>query len=278
MSSEKFKLILLFEEIHYGVLLPTDVNYRNLVRYVKKKFKVDDNKKIQLSYNVGSSTLNLFDDDHVHYFVHEVCKTVGVKKLTIKVEENAVHVSSSSNSKPLDIDLNECMSPDQDMVYPNTPYKFIAQYIFNNKETCMYDIGMKCLSEGYQFKVVRSCPERYAVECVHPECYWYIFTHKVKGSIKFKVTNINDVHTCHKTQFNPYHRNAIAKLLGKLILPKLKDVTRVYRPNDSMFDMNFEWNVYVSYKRAWKAKQLALTANYGCPIESFSELPIYCHN
>ncbi|GJZ46476.1 transposase, MuDR, MULE transposase domain protein [Tanacetum coccineum] len=77
---------------------------------------------------------------------------VGVKKLTIKVEENVVHVSSSSSSKPLDIDLNESMSLDQDM------------------------------------------------------------------------------------------------------------------------------NVYVSYKRAWKAKQLALTANYGCPIESFSELPIYCHN
>ncbi|GJS86877.1 hypothetical protein Tco_0769513 [Tanacetum coccineum] len=95
----------------------------------------------------------------------------GVKKLTIKVEENVVHVSSSSSSKPLDIDLNESMSPDQDMVCPNTPHKFIPQYRFNNKETGMYAIGMKCLSEGYQFKVVRSCPEQYAVECVHPECY-----------------------------------------------------------------------------------------------------------
>ncbi|GKC87436.1 hypothetical protein Tco_1148085 [Tanacetum coccineum] len=159
MSSEKFNLFLLFEEIQYGVLLPNDVNYRNLVRYVKKKFKVDDNKKIRLSYNVGSSTLNLIDDDHVHYFVHEVCQTVGVKKLTIKVEENVVHVSSSSSSKPLDIDLNESMSPDQDMVCPNTPHKFIPQYRFNDKETGMYAIGMKCLSEGYQFKVVRSCPE-----------------------------------------------------------------------------------------------------------------------
>ncbi|GJV67306.1 phospholipase-like protein [Tanacetum coccineum] len=39
----------------------------------------------------------------------------GVKRLTIKVKENAVHVSSSSSSKPLDIDLNESMSLDQDM-------------------------------------------------------------------------------------------------------------------------------------------------------------------
>ncbi|GKF18093.1 hypothetical protein Tco_0063011, partial [Tanacetum coccineum] len=82
-----------------------------------------------------------------------------VKKLTIKVEENVVHVSSYLSSKPLDIDLNDSMSPDQDMVCPNTPHKFIPQYRFNDKETGMYAIGMKCLSEGYQFNVVRSCPE-----------------------------------------------------------------------------------------------------------------------
>ncbi|GJS16211.1 hypothetical protein Tco_0410683 [Tanacetum coccineum] len=189
MSSKKFNLILLFEEIQYGVLLPNDVNYRNLVLYVKKKFKVNDNKKIRLSYNVGSSILNLIDDDHVHYFIHEVCQTVGVKKLTIKVEENVVHVSSSSSSKPLDIDLNKFMSPDQYMVCLNTPHKFIPQYRFNDKEIGMYAIGMKCLSEGYQFKVVKSCPERYAVECVHLECYWYIFTSKLVLLV-YKVTTV----------------------------------------------------------------------------------------
>nr|GEV39568.1 hypothetical protein [Tanacetum cinerariifolium] len=61
----------------------------------------------------------------------------GVKKLTIKVEENVVRVSSSSSSKPLDIDLNESMSLDQDMVCPNTTHKFIPQYRFNDKETGM---------------------------------------------------------------------------------------------------------------------------------------------
>ncbi|GKD54937.1 F-box domain containing protein [Tanacetum coccineum] len=55
----------------------------------------------------------------------------GVKKLTIKVKENAIHVSSSSNSKPLDINLNELLSvealnPDIKLPKPNV-YRAISK-------------------------------------------------------------------------------------------------------------------------------------------------------
>ncbi|GJR62193.1 hypothetical protein Tco_1504355 [Tanacetum coccineum] len=63
MSSLKFKLFLVYEELEYGVLLPNDVNYSNLVRYVKKKFKVGDANQISLSYNIGSISVNIIDDD-----------------------------------------------------------------------------------------------------------------------------------------------------------------------------------------------------------------------
>ncbi|GJZ42352.1 hypothetical protein Tco_0589238 [Tanacetum coccineum] len=97
MSSLKFNLFLVYEELEYGVLLPNDVNYSNLVRYVKKKFKVGDANQISLSYSIGSIFVNIIDDD---------------------------------------------------------------------------DIDIKCLKEGYQCKVRNSCPDRYAVECVQPDCYW----------------------------------------------------------------------------------------------------------
>ncbi|GKC32809.1 hypothetical protein Tco_1040103 [Tanacetum coccineum] len=73
------------------------------------------------------------------------------------------------------------------------------------------------------------------------------------------------------------HHPFMALLVCHQVL-SVSRIYEVYRPNDIMFDMNLEWKFYVSYKRAWKVKQLALAANYGCPIESFSELPIYCLN
>ncbi|GJR71039.1 transposase, MuDR, MULE transposase domain protein [Tanacetum coccineum] len=57
-----------------------------------------------------------------------------------------------------------------------------------------------------------------------------------------------------------------------------RDVKRVYTPKDIAHDVNLEWNVYVSYKKAWTGKQLALASTQGCPIESFAQLPFYCHN
>ncbi|GJW61521.1 transposase, MuDR, MULE transposase domain protein [Tanacetum coccineum] len=43
-------------------------------------------------------------------------------------------------------------------------------------------------------------------------------------------------------------------------------------------DVNMEWNIYVSYKKAWKGKHIALASSQGCPIESFAQFPFYCYN
>ncbi|GKD28048.1 transposase, MuDR, MULE transposase domain protein [Tanacetum coccineum] len=145
MTSLKFKVFLVYEELEYRVLLPNDVNYSNLVRYVKKKFKLADGNQICLSYNIGSNHINIIDDDDVCYFVNEVSGQE-VKKLYIK------------------------------------------------------------------------------------------------------------------------------------LVPKVRDVKRVYTPKDIAHDVNLEWNVYISYKKAWTGKQLALASTQGCPIESFAQLPFYCYN
>ncbi|GKE53478.1 hypothetical protein Tco_1488634, partial [Tanacetum coccineum] len=67
-------------------------------------------------------------------------------------------------------------------------------------------------------------------------------------------------------------------MLCQLIILKFRDVTRVYRPKDIINDLNIEFNIDVSYKRAWKGKQLALKSNQGDPISSFAQLPYYCYN
>ncbi|GJW89963.1 hypothetical protein Tco_0167516 [Tanacetum coccineum] len=257
-----------------------------------------------LSYNSGSNSINIIDDYDVDCFLKEVLESGDVvKSVFIKSIDKTVEVTRSSSSKPLDIDLNIPLF-DEHVTHqwkkntltciPTTPHapildlktittskhgvKLAKHKIFDDKEACMYEIGFKCLTEGYEYKVVRSCPNRYAVECVHLECYWYIFTRRIKNDIGFKITYINDNHTCPKTQFYPNHRNATSQMLCQLIMPKFRDVTRVYRPKDIINDLNIEYNFDVSYKRAWKAKQLALESNQGCLIASFAQLPYYCYN
>lgn len=148
---------------------------------------------------------------------------------------------------------------------------------FADKEECITDIAVKCIKEGYQYKVVKSCQLAYRVRCKVPQCNWYIFNRAVIGTKKFRVTNMNDVHTCHKTTITANHCNATAKVLGHILVPKFRDTSRVYKPKDIQLDFNLAWNIDISYKKAWKGKQLATLAVQGCPKGSFEQLPYYFH-
>ncbi|PWA77755.1 transposase, MuDR, MULE transposase domain protein [Artemisia annua] len=149
---------------------------------------------------------------------------------------------------------------------------------FADKSWCMFEIGKKSLIDGRQFRTRKSDKSRYDVVCYHEGCDWKIVTSKMRNSVRFRIGSINDVHTCPKTQLLPHHRNATIKLLGRLIAPKLKDSSRIYRPRDIKDDLAEAFNIDVSYKKAWAGKNRALEILSGCPTESFAQLPYYFHN
>ncbi|GJR71714.1 transposase, MuDR, MULE transposase domain protein [Tanacetum coccineum] len=75
-----------------------------------------------------------------------------------------------------------------------------------------------------------------------------------------------------------HHRNATAKLLGHLLEPKLKDTSRIYKGKDIKQDIYTDLNIDISYKQAWRSKNVALESISGCPESSFAQLPYYCYN
>ena len=149
---------------------------------------------------------------------------------------------------------------------------------FDDKDWCMFEIGKKALIDGRQFRTRKSDKLRYDVVCFHQGCDWKIVTSRIKNSVKWRIGTINDVHTCPKTQLLPNHRNATIKLLARLIAPKLKDSSRIYRPRDIKDDLAEQFNIDISYKKAWAGKNRALELLTGCPTESFDRLPYYFYN
>nr|GEU85586.1 reverse transcriptase domain-containing protein [Tanacetum cinerariifolium] len=161
-SSLKLKGILVYEEIKCGVLLPKNISQKNFVRYVRKKFNVDDNIELLLSYNIGSNSFNIIDEDDVDFFLKEVLESGDVvMSVFIKSTKKIVEVTPS---KPLDIDLNiplfhrpvthEWIKNSLNYL-PPTPHahildlksittshhgvKFSAKKQFADKEACMYE-------------------------------------------------------------------------------------------------------------------------------------------
>ena len=142
----------------------------------------------------------------------------------------------------------------------------------------MAQIGEKALLEGFQFKPRKTDKFRYDVVCKVEDCEWKIISSRARDSMKWVVGKVNDIHTCDRTELFPDHRNATAKLLGHLLVPKMGDPSRVYKPKDIVNDISLTYNIDVSYKKAWGGRNVALETLSGCPKNSFSQLPYFCYN
>ena len=149
---------------------------------------------------------------------------------------------------------------------------------FDDKKSLMYVIGEKALLERFEFKPRKTDKFRYDVICLQATCKWKIVSSLNKDGVKWRLGKVNDVHTCSRTKVFPNHRNATKNLLGHLLFPKMKDSSRIYTPKDIKADINQQYNIDISYKKAWWGKNVALELVNGCPKESFEQLPYYCHN
>lgn len=283
-TTEKFKVYIRWQEAVCGVLLPNGVNFADLVKYVWKKFKINDLSVIRVSYYTDSTNVTIRNDEDVVIFKNMCLGSPSdVQTLIVELANKTTDVELDHQDQTELPDLNFMPIPPLPPTYQNIPPSdkksgLLLNHMFEDKEECQYEIGLKCLTEGYEFRVIKSSKTRFVVECVQPLCGWHINCYRFGKTNLFRITAINDKHNCSKIQFHPNHRNAYAKTLARIIAPKLSDLTRVYRPKDFIRDLKLGMNIDVSYKRAWKGKQLALEASQGCPKESFAQLPIFCYN
>ena len=274
-------MFIRFEETVLAVLLPTDINFANLVKYVWRKLNLKDQNAVQLSYNICETKNSILNDGDVAVFKNLALKTpIHVQTLVV---DHASHTPIAILFQPTPLRLtgvNYLPPPPPSPTFHFTEKKagIKVNHMFQDKETCIYDISFKCLKEGYQFYVDSSSTTRYYVKCLQPECDWHIRCRRVGVTNRFKVSSMNDNHKCSKLVFHPNHRNAYAKTLARIITPKVADATRVYRPKDILDDLKLDMNIDVSYKRAWRGRHLALESNHGCPRASYEQLALYCHN
>ena len=313
MSNEdtsKFKVVIVHPGSKHAVKLPKDIGFKDLVAYVKKKVdatKAIGNCDVRLSYNDGSMSLDIVDDDDVQYFIHDVCcMNEETQKLFISITEQPLEVKSSYASNHISVGLNVPLLPGQDhhptpkvedfsfhpqpdsvavwqkISFQNIPIppkaptpiiKNIQPHIksftndtrfyklreFYNKQECMFAIGKKSLLERFEYVVIKSDTTRYSVKCTKDGCHWNIYTHKMKVGNKFYVSNVNDVHTCSRTQLCPNHRNATMKLLSHLLYEKMKDNSRTYKVNDIIKDIKVDWNVDLLLQQSMGRKEFSVS-------------------
>lgn len=148
--------------------------------------------------------------------------------------------------------------------------------MFDNKMHLQDTLAIHALRNKYQYVTSYSTKKRWDVKCRYENCTWLCRATKVGDSDCFVVKKINKVHTCPRDQVYPDHRQATARLIGKLQKTKFQDVNRVHRPANIIQDILEEFGINLSYAKAWRAKEYALAELMGSADESYAILPRYC--
>ncbi|KAI5062035.1 hypothetical protein GOP47_0022574 [Adiantum capillus-veneris] len=115
---------------------------------------------------------------------------------------------------------------------------------------------------------------RYTVVCKAEGCMWRLHASLVSSGPRCMVKAFHDEHTCGgASQLG--NKEATAEWVAARYVEKLRDHP-MYRLKERMANLRREVGVSISYKNAWKAKQLALGIIHGDHAKSYGKLRSYC--
>ena len=93
----------------------------------------------------------------------------------------------------------------------------------------------------------------------------------------FEIKIYNSTHTCSLDMISRDHRHASIVLIGESIREIYEGVGCQYRPKDIVVDIQSKYDVGISYDKAWREREIALSSLKGAPEESYSALASYCY-
>ncbi|ERN07906.1 hypothetical protein AMTR_s00012p00235430 [Amborella trichopoda] len=127
---------------------------------------------------------------------------------------------------------------------------------------------------NFEYKPVRTSKNMSTAKCINPACPWRIHASRLPEQPTFKIKTYNPVHTC-VMKCSSSHRQASIAWIASVIQEQVQTNLN-YTPKEIVRDIKRQFNVDVSYAKAWRAKQDAMGAIRGSYKESFKALPGYC--
>ncbi|CAH9059250.1 unnamed protein product [Cuscuta epithymum] len=141
--------------------------------------------------------------------------------------------------------------------------------MYPSKEYLKETLQLYAIHNKFQFKTKTSHPGVIHYVCVGERCKWAVRGVRISDTDCFEVKRFDSVHSCSIDSRLGGNKQATAAIVGKLIKHQYMDASRKpYPPKAIIADLNRELGLHVNYKKAWRAKEKALTSLTGTDFES----------
>ncbi|XP_062085382.1 uncharacterized protein LOC133791471 [Humulus lupulus] len=172
------------------------------------------------------------------------------------IEENHVYTTSLSGTPSGEIHLGK---------------------LYTNKEEFKNVVGRYALKKNFEWMVRKSGTDVLYVTCKDQNCKWRLRGRKKARCDMFEVTVFHNEHTCNLNSRNSDHRQAAPWVIGRIIKEKYTSVGTKYMAKDIQSDMFKDYGIKISYEKAWRCREKALTYVRGTPAESYTKLYGYLY-
>ena len=128
---------------------------------------------------------------------------------------------------------------------------------------------------NFSLRHLKTSQTQVTAKCEVQSCLWRIHASIVESWPQFRVRTYNPNHTCSRPMMGMAHPQATTNLIADFIKEKVR-LHPEYKPKQIINDVRLEFDVVVGYRKAHRAKEIALDAIRGSYEQSFRILPNYC--
>ncbi|XP_020587097.1 uncharacterized protein LOC110029241 [Phalaenopsis equestris] len=146
--------------------------------------------------------------------------------------------------------------------------------VFEDKEALKQSLQEYSIRRHVEYQVLRSTKKIFNVSCTQKGCPWQLRARLAKHLQRFKIKFYGGDHTCSVSTSTGDHKQCDTKFISTCITPLVKRKSNV-NPAEVIAWMANEYNIKISYSKAWLGLSKALKKIHGSWDDSYAMLPEY---
>lgn len=119
------------------------------------------------------------------------------------------------------------------------------------------------MKHNFDYKVSKSCPKIWSIQCKDNICNWRVRAECFKGSTYFRINKYVAEHTCAPSKKSKFSTRASTKTVGHRITKKYVGVKEGSKPNDIRNIMRIDHGYHLSYMKAWQSREFSVNVVRG---------------
>ncbi|XP_022543960.1 uncharacterized protein LOC103873623 [Brassica rapa] len=137
--------------------------------------------------------------------------------------------------------------------------------IFRNRDAFRQYMAVHAINKKFRFRSRKSEPGLMVLECCGESCPLRVYAVKLKDA----------KHSCSIDDRGGYQRQATTTVIGELLRTKFGGACTGPRPREIKQMMNGDHHVDISYWKAWRSRDVAISKVKGTTTSSYLQLPNY---